>query len=124
MTAVVNELQREFSHSVRRLLSARPAPKDGGNPTAPSGPFDPVAWKALADLGCLGLLIPAARGGLSDALVGVAEACVVAEEMGRSLAGGPFIAASVAAAALSASPPDSATVTGLLERFMAGDTLV
>jgi alkylation response protein AidB-like acyl-CoA dehydrogenase len=49
--------------------------------------FDAVLWKQVAELGWLGVAIPEEHGGLG---LGRLELCVLAEEMGRSLAPIPF----------------------------------
>jgi alkylation response protein AidB-like acyl-CoA dehydrogenase len=51
----------------------------------------------LGALGFYGLTIPERHGGAG---LGQIEACVVAEELGRALAGAPFLGAAMAAAAL------------------------
>ncbi len=50
----------------------------------------PSFWKALTDLGWLGLHLPEAQGGSGYSL---AETAIVAEELGRVLAPGPFLPA-------------------------------
>ncbi|WP_431470476.1 acyl-CoA dehydrogenase family protein [Sphingosinithalassobacter sp. LHW66-3] len=51
-------------------------------------------WKAFAEMGFTGMLIPEADGGLG---LGHVEAGVVLEEIGRNLSPSPFLATSVAA---------------------------
>jgi alkylation response protein AidB-like acyl-CoA dehydrogenase len=50
-------------------------------------PYDRDLWKALAEMGFLGVAIPEAYGGAG---AGHLELCVIAEEMGRALAPVPF----------------------------------
>ena len=57
----------------------------------------PPFWSDLAAQGWIGLAVDEAAGGEG---YGLAEAVVVAEELGRVLAPGPFVASSVAAVAL------------------------
>ena len=63
--------------------------------------YDRAAWRTMADLGWLGILIPESYGGLG---LGLAEAAIIAEGLGGVLAPEPFTAAAVLAA--------SATVLG------------
>jgi acyl-CoA dehydrogenase len=49
--------------------------------------FDPKLWQQLAELGWLGAAIPEEYGGIGLGLEGL---CVIAEEIGRSLAATPF----------------------------------
>lgn len=60
-------------------------------------PARPTTWTGLADLGVLGLLIPAEHGG-SD--LGAAEMMLVAQEVGRANLLEPFVDAVVVAAGL------------------------
>jgi acyl-CoA dehydrogenase len=50
-------------------------------------PYDRTLWKQLAEMGFLGAAIPEAYGGLG---LGYLELCVIAEEIGRSLAPVPM----------------------------------
>ncbi len=50
-------------------------------------PFDTALWASIAEMGWLGAAIPEAYGGLG---LGELELCVLAEEMGRSLAPVPW----------------------------------
>ena len=51
-------------------------------------PHDKDLWKAIVEMGWTGVTIPEEYGGLG---LGHLELCVIAEEMGRSLAPVPFI---------------------------------
>ncbi|MCC5888766.1 MAG: acyl-CoA/acyl-ACP dehydrogenase [Gammaproteobacteria bacterium] len=50
-------------------------------------PFDKALWKGIVDLGWTGVTIPEQYGGIG---LGHLELCVIAEELGRSLAPTPF----------------------------------
>ncbi len=63
----------------------------------------PGFWPELASLGLLGLHIPEDLGGSG---FGLAETLVVAEQMGRHLAPGPFVPTVIASAVLAAAGPD------------------
>jgi alkylation response protein AidB-like acyl-CoA dehydrogenase len=58
---------------------------------------DPTLWATLAEAGLLGLVVPAAQGGMG---LGLAEACVFLQELGRVAAPGPFLPTLLAALAL------------------------
>lgn len=58
----------------------------------PSG-FDPALWQGLAELGAFALRVPEDAGGLG---LGLFDAAVVMEEVGRTLASGPVAEALVA----------------------------
>src|SRR5687768_5711240 len=57
--------------------------------------FSRALWKQFAEMGFTGVLIPEALGGLG---LGLVEAGVVMEEIGRTLTASPFLASSVVAA--------------------------
>ncbi len=59
----------------------------------------PTFWKALADLGWLGLHVAEEHGGSG---YGVEELAVVVEQLGRAVAPGPFVPTTVAAGVLQA----------------------
>jgi alkylation response protein AidB-like acyl-CoA dehydrogenase len=50
--------------------------------------YDPAAWRRLADMGVLGLTVPAGAGGQG---LGPIELAIVGEEMGRVCAPGPYL---------------------------------
>ena len=54
----------------------------------------PEMWQAIVDLGWPALLVPEAQGGLG---LGVIDAVVVQEEMGRAVFPGPYFASAIAA---------------------------
>lgn len=56
--------------------------------------YDRAAWKRMAELGWLGILVPERYGGME---LGLAEAAIVAEGLARSLAPEPYTASAVLA---------------------------
>lgn len=81
-----------------------------------------VAESAMAtavEHGWTAMLLPEALGGLG---LGMREAAVLAEEVGRALAPGPFLANLVVLSSLAAAGPD--WLAGLAERAAAGEFLV
>ena len=68
---------------------------DVGSLAAREGaPADASAWQALADIGALGMLVPADRGGFGG---GAVEAAIVLEQLGASLESGPVLWSTIAA---------------------------
>jgi alkylation response protein AidB-like acyl-CoA dehydrogenase len=61
--------------------------------------YDPAAWKQLADMGYLGLVLPLAAGGQG---LGAVELAIVCEEMGRACVPGPYLDVVLAGALLAA----------------------
>ena len=56
--------------------------------------FDPALWSGLAELGAFSLRVPEASGGLG---LGLLDAVILMEEVGRTLASGPVAETLVAA---------------------------
>ncbi len=80
--------------TVRRVLADEAPVADGVRPLAEGGSWSPDrAWKRLGDVGALDLLIAEAAGGSG---LGMIEATLVAEEVGRALYAGPWLATAVA----------------------------
>src|SRR6476660_1069778 len=97
MALVLNEEQSMLRDSARGLISDR-APvshlrqlRDAKDATG----FSRELWKAFAEMGFSGLLVPEQFGGSG---LGCVEAGVVMEEIGRTLMPSPFLATSVLAA--------------------------
>lgn len=59
--------------------------------------FDPAVWAEMASLGWLGVAIPEDFGGSG---LGLAEVVMIAEPLGRNLAGTPFVSTTLLAQAL------------------------
>ncbi len=62
----------------------------------------PAFWGELADVGWLGLHLPEEHGGSG---FGLSELVIVAEELGRSVAPGPFVPTAIASAVIAAIAP-------------------
>jgi len=107
--------------TVRRYLSMR-APLDGyvrarlGEPRAASD----AVWRGLAELGVSGLLVPESFGGSG---AGMVEVGAVAEEMGRALHPGPFVASAVGATSLILAAGSDADRARLLPDLARGRTV-
>ena len=84
----------------------------------PTG-FDPALWSGLAELGAFSLRVPEASGGLG---LGLLDAAVLMEEVGRTLASGPVAETLVAARLLGAL--GGADTAELLDRVIAGKAIV
>jgi alkylation response protein AidB-like acyl-CoA dehydrogenase len=94
--------QLALAGAVRDVLGKHPAPGTPGQqaeegPEPGIGGVDVALWRDLAELGIFGVRVPEADGGLG---LGHPESVHVFEELGRSLATGPFTATALAAALL------------------------
>jgi alkylation response protein AidB-like acyl-CoA dehydrogenase len=84
--------QSALRDAVRRLVRAK-APLSTARTLAEAGQrSDPAFWREIAGAGLLGLPVPEEFGGAGASLV---ELTIVAEEFGRALVGGPFLATAV-----------------------------
>ncbi len=76
--------QNMLRDQAARFLADNAAPRailDG------HAPFDRALWRGMAELGWMGAVIPEEHGGLG---LGHEELCIIAEELGRSVAATPF----------------------------------
>jgi alkylation response protein AidB-like acyl-CoA dehydrogenase len=89
--------QEALRASVRRFLDDRaPLTWVRERYEEPRGITDEV-WRGLADLGVLGLLVPERHGGAG---MGMVDAAVVLEELGRLVHPGPFASSAIGATGL------------------------
>jgi alkylation response protein AidB-like acyl-CoA dehydrogenase len=79
---------------------------------------DPARWRALAELGWLGILVPADLGGQGGAFLDMA---VVLEETGKALVPGPFFASAVLATTALREAGTAAQREQLLPALAAGE---
>src|SRR4029450_12027405 len=61
----------------------------------------PAVWRAIVDLGWTGLLVPEEDGGLG---LGLVDAVVVQEEMGRAVFPGPYFSSAILATLAAPAP--------------------
>jgi alkylation response protein AidB-like acyl-CoA dehydrogenase len=120
MDFAFSQEQDEFRETLRRFCDERLSVADVRRwMESPEG-FDRDVWKQMAEeLGLQGLVIPEAHGGQG---FGFLELCIVVEELGRQLSGGPYLANVWAALAIlhGGSESDQAT---WLPRIAAGDAI-
>lgn len=97
MDFAFSEEQDEFRAMLRRFLEERWSITEVRKLAETPAGYDRNVWKQMAEeLGLQGLAIPEAHGGQG---FGFLEVGIALEEMGRQLAGGPFLASAVIAAA-------------------------
>ena len=77
----------------------------------------PAMWRQIVDLGWTGLLVPEAQGGLG---LGVIDAVVVQEEMGRAVFPGPYFSSAIAATLAARTLGLDALLEGLASGSMRG----
>lgn len=82
--------------------------------------YDPATWKAMADMGWAGVLIPEEHGGVG---LGHVEAGLIAEQMGRTLTASPYLSTAVLGAAALTRHGTAAQRAEWLPRMAAGEAL-
>lgn len=119
MAIVLNDTQDMLRDSALTFLrenapiSALRAMRDSGDPVG----FSRELWQRFADLGLAGVLVPEAYGGSG---LGVVEAGVIMEAIGRTLAPSPFLSTAVLGASLLTHFGDDAQRDALLPAIAAG----
>jgi alkylation response protein AidB-like acyl-CoA dehydrogenase len=83
--------------------------------------FSPAFWRACAELGWTGVLVPEAFGGLDFRVVG---AGLIAREMARDLASSPFLSTSVLSASALARAGSAAQKSQWLPRIVRGEAII
>jgi alkylation response protein AidB-like acyl-CoA dehydrogenase len=119
MDFAFSEEQEMLRASAREFLGAR-YPVERVAELADGEPgWDPASWRQLADLGWIGLSVPAERGGAGGSLV---DEAVLFEEAGRALYPGPWFATvGLALPALEAADPESGSGSGVLAVVLDGE---
>ena len=95
MDFVFSPEQQALRESVRAFMAAE-APMEYVRRMAEhdDAGVTPDVWRQIVDLGWTGLLVPESAGGLG---LGIVDAVVVQEEMGRALFPGPFFSSAILA---------------------------
>lgn len=89
--------QKALGSELRRVLVAHPGVKSTRAALEGRAAFDQSLWRTLGELGWLSTFIPEALGGQA---LGYEMVCLVAQELGTSLAALPFLSSTAAAEAL------------------------
>ncbi|HPA91455.1 MAG TPA: acyl-CoA dehydrogenase [Quisquiliibacterium sp.] len=123
MALVLNDEQRMLQDSARAFISESApvahlrALRDGRDDTG----FSRDLWKKFAEMGFSGILVPEGQGGSG---LGVVEAGVIAEELGRTLAPSPFLSTAVLAAAAIRRGGSAAQQAAMLPKIAAAELVV
>ena len=123
MALVLNEEQGMLRDSAQAFLSES-APvahlrklRDGRSEDG----YDRALWAKFAELGFAGVLIPEAHGGIG---LGVVEAGVIAEQLGRTLTPSPFLSTAVLSARALVKAGSEAQQAKLLPAIAASETVI
>jgi len=116
MDLELSEEQRELQVNVRRVLEDA-CPPALARAVHERGASGAALWEQMVALAWPGLAIDEAHGGLG---LGAVELCLVAEELGRALAPGPFLATATQFVPLVQEAGDSPLARELLRRVAEG----
>ncbi len=103
MSIAISEEHRALAQTVARFLAGHQSRAAARRLLEAGADTLPAFWGELGSLGLLGLHVPEELGGSG---FGLAETLVVAEQMGRYLAPGPFVPTVITSAVLAAAGPD------------------
>ncbi|HEX2274097.1 MAG TPA: acyl-CoA dehydrogenase family protein [Acidimicrobiales bacterium] len=112
------EEHEELRAAVRELLADISPPTEVRRLMATAEGLDPVAWKRMADLGLLGLAVPARHGGSGLTL---REAAAVFEETGAALLCAPLFATVALATNVLLCAGDDEAAAAFLPPIVAGE---
>jgi hypothetical protein len=112
--------QRQLKDSVDRFLTEQYPFEKFRAVNASAAGWDQATWQGLAELGVLGINVPATQGGLG---FGPLETLTMMGLCGRNLLLEPVLSSAVIATALLASHPGDAAVAELLGRMAGGEQI-
>lgn len=123
MSWVLDEQRRMLRDSAQAFVSEKApvAHLRALRDAADARGYSPALWRAFGEQGYAATLIPESHGGLG---LGVCEAGLIAEQIGRTLAPTPFFGTAVLAAWLLARAGSAAQQQAWLPRIAAGDTVL
>ncbi len=117
MNLELTDDQEFFRETTRRFLESESPLTNVRELWDSADGFDPGWWTKAAELGWTSMYVPERHGGGTLSGAATADAVIVAEEMGRMVAPGPFLPVNVVAAALAEAGTDAqqaAVLPGLL----------
>jgi len=118
-SVVLSSEQDEIRAVARSFLGARFPSERVRELTKSEDGFEQADWTEIAELGWAGIALPEERGGAGYTVV---ERCLLLEEMGRVLFGGPYLSSAVLAADALALAGTGAEAEELLAAVVAGST--
>jgi alkylation response protein AidB-like acyl-CoA dehydrogenase len=115
----LTEFQTDLAEGVRRLCEGRFPLETLRTAEGSEQVVDRKGWRELGDAGVFNLCLAESAGGVG---LGLPEAVLVFEELGRALVPGPLVATHLAAGLIDGAA-DGAAVVGLIERPPPGATI-
>jgi alkylation response protein AidB-like acyl-CoA dehydrogenase len=115
----LTEFQTDLAEGVRRLCEGRFALEALRTAEGSQQVVDKKGWRELGEAGVFNLCLAESAGGVG---LGLPEAVLVFEELGRALVPGPLVASHLAAGLIDGAA-DGTAVVGLVERPAPGTTI-
>ncbi|MGD0882413.1 MAG: acyl-CoA dehydrogenase family protein [Acidimicrobiales bacterium] len=112
----ISEFQLELADGIRRLCAGEFGLDAVRSAESTDRVVDRAGWRRLGDAGVFHLCLAEEAGGVG---LGLAEAALVFEELGRALVPGPLVASHLAAGLVDGAD-DGSVVVGLVERPVPG----
>ncbi|MCU1387509.1 MAG: fadE27 [Ilumatobacteraceae bacterium] len=112
MDLTLDDGQIALQEELRRFLANGISPERRRAMTAEAGGVDRAFWLRLAEMGVFSLAVPEADGGVG---LGLDDATIVFEELGRALVPGPLVATFLAAGFVEGAA-DGTVIVGAVER--------
>jgi alkylation response protein AidB-like acyl-CoA dehydrogenase len=116
----LTELQTELADGMRRLCEGQFALEHLRTFESADRVVDRKDWLLLGEAGVFNLCLPESAGGVG---LGLAEAALVFEELGRALVPGPLVASHLAAGTIDGAD-DGSVLVGMIEARPAGGNAV
>jgi alkylation response protein AidB-like acyl-CoA dehydrogenase len=115
----LTEFQTDLAEGVRRLCEGRFPLESLRTAEGSDQVVDKKGWRELGEAGVFNLCLAESDGGVG---LGLPEAVLVFEELGRALVPGPLVASHLAAGLIDGAA-DGASVVGLVERPLPGASI-
>ncbi len=112
--------QRQLHEAVERYLTEQYGFERFQSINRSQAGWDPAVWRGLADLGVLGITVPAEQGGLG---FGPLETLAMMGDCGRSLMLEPVLSSAIIATAVLRTCVDQSTAAQLLGSMAAGERI-
>lgn len=120
MTAIGIEERAAIREGFARLLAEKATEADLRRTMASDSGHDVALWKAMSDMGIIGLLVDPDHGGVGGSIV---EIETIMEEAGAALLAGPLLSSAVMAVALIGASTSADTKARLLPAIASGDRI-
>ncbi len=117
MNLLFDDVQKMIQQGANRFATSELVPERIREIEASPDGFSNEVWNAIVDMGWTGIAVPESFGGSAR---GVADLCIIAEELGAAAAVTPLIVSAGLAASLLQKVPATAVTTALIKDIVDG----